>query len=63
MPTIFNVGSSKQNYTKEEIANTIGDLTEKLLLQTMKKKEITWWTLQKSKKNWDLLLLIHFRME
>ena len=26
-PTIFNVGSSKQNYTKEEIANTIGDLT------------------------------------
>ena len=27
IPTIFNVGSSKQNYTKEEIANTIGDLT------------------------------------
>ena len=26
-PTIFNVGSSEQNYTKEEIANTIGDLT------------------------------------
>ena len=38
------MGSSEQNYTKEEIANTIGDLTGhmyewlKLLLQTNEEK-------------------------